>query len=528
MRLSAYPAAAMDVVVARQASARMGDEAAALMFLQATEPPVDAGVRVLTGPSAVRGTAYASLGLGGLPSRIGRLADGMIYGLACEEQALRLPILAGALAATLESGKQCALLTPADPGMLLRKARLAGFALERPLKEGRLAVFQVAGDAAKHLFRIGVEGYLAQLQRAFSQREAFVVLDHADALFMLSDPGAAAEAAKRHLAWSASQGHTLLALFAPAAHAAREFLALRLVAENFGGFAIAKPSHGAPVLEIRHWFGAEGASPRQSFALRWAGASALGVEPAPRALDHGELTPAESVIWAEDAGAITDALAAACSSEAATLVLPFQRPADYPIVCRAVAAVRAQARPSLRVVVHERAFRIRAAQALALMRLGASSIIPAGLSDAAARRIVDALHGTRFTRPYDTSVEEVEAQTSNLVSAAAHSAASFCDAVEGLLAASDGFEIESCLVRLELDQAEASRALALVRRLGRELVALPRGNSLWLFLFGCPARSAPAVLRRLFIAPLAEFCASWSTEHDAGRILMELRSLRDS
>jgi hypothetical protein len=320
----------------------------------------------------------------------------------------------------------------------------------------------------------------------------------------------------------------VLALFSPAAHAAREFLALRLVAENFGGFAIAKPSHGAPVLEIRHWFGAEGTSTRQSFALRWAGTAALGVEPAPGAPDHGELTPAESVIWAEDAATFADALDAACSSEAATLVLPFQRPADYPIVCRAVAAVRAHARPSLRVVVRERAFRLRAAQALALMRLGASSIIPAGLSDAAARRIVEALHGTRFTRPYDSSVEEVEAQMSNLVSAGAHSAASFCDAVEGLLAASDGFEIESCLARLELDQADASKALALVRRLGRELVALPRGNSLWLFLFGCPARSAPAVLRRLFIAPLAEFCSSWSTERDAGRILMELRSLRDS
>jgi hypothetical protein len=60
----------------------MGDEAAALMYLQATEPPVDAVIRVLAGPSAVRGTAYASLGLRELPKRISRLAGGMIYGLA--------------------------------------------------------------------------------------------------------------------------------------------------------------------------------------------------------------------------------------------------------------------------------------------------------------------------------------------------------------------------------------------------------------------------------------------------------------
>ena len=72
----------MGVAVAPQARVRMGDEAAAFSVLQATEPLAHAEVRVLAGPSAMRGTAYASLGLRDLPKRISRLAGGMIYGLA--------------------------------------------------------------------------------------------------------------------------------------------------------------------------------------------------------------------------------------------------------------------------------------------------------------------------------------------------------------------------------------------------------------------------------------------------------------
>jgi hypothetical protein len=498
----------------------MGHEAPAFAFRE-----VDAVVRSALPPG---GTAHANLGLADLPSRLGRLAEGMIYGLACDQQAVRLPILAGALAASLQSGKQCALFTPSDPKILLRKARLAGFALEPWLKEDRLAVFQTPGEAASHLFRAGVERFLAQLEKSFPQREAFLVFDQADSLFLLSDPRAGAEAAQRYVDWIGSRRHTLLALFTPAAHAAREFLTLRLVAENFGGFALARPSDGGPLLEIRHWFGAEGASPRESFVLRSAGNGALGARATAALRCPDQVAPVEHVICPQDAAAIADALDAARCSEAATLVLPFERPGDHPVLCRAVGAVRALARPSLRVVVREYGIRLRASQALALLRLGASSIVPAGLPDSAAKRLVDTLQGTRFTRPYDTDIDEVEAETTNLLGGEVRSAAAFRDAVERLLAAADGFEIESCLVRLDIDHGRPSKALVLARRLGREFAALIQGSSLWLFLFGCPARVAPAVFKRMFIAPPADFCSSVSMQQEANRILLELRSLRDS
>jgi cellulose biosynthesis protein BcsE len=533
----------MAVAVTRHAM-RMGHEAPAFALLQSTENQVDAAVR--SPPCVLVKPAHASLGLECLPSRIARLADGLIYGVACDQQAVRLPLLAGALAASLQSGKQCALLTPSDPAMLVRKARLAGFPLEQFLKDGGLSIYQVAAEAAKHLFRCGAEGFLSQLEPQLQPRDAFVVLDQADALFMLSDPKAGAEAAGRYLGWITARNHTMLALFAPAAHAPRDYLTLRGIAENFGGFALARPTDRGAVLEIRHWFGAEGASSRESFELRPQGGGTLGTRADAMARFDQELPPVDSVICApgavagatpawrswEQAESLADAIDAARRCEAATLVLPFERPGDYDALCRTVVAVRAMGQESLRVVIRERGLRLRAAQTLTLIRLGASSIIPVDVPDAAAKRMVESLQGTRFARPFDTDIGKIQEETTGLLRHGVTSAASFCSAVERLLAAAEGFDIESCLVRVELDGIEPAKALALARRLGRDLVALSRKDCVWLFMFGCPPSVAPVILKRLFSTPLGELCSGSKgrarLQHDADKILAELRSLRDS
>lgn len=503
----------------------MGHEAPAFAYLPGPEAAVDAAIQ-----TAVRSGVpahEARLGVGGLPSRITRLANGMVYGIACDQQAMRVALGAGALEASMQAGKCTSLLTPSDPAMLLRKARLAGFDLDSYLRADRLAIFQMASEAPKHLFRCGVEGFLAQLERIFPQRDALIVIDQADALFMLSESRAAAETAQGYTNWAAERDHTVLALFTPTPHAAREYFALRLVAENFAGFAIAKPSHGGPVLEVRHWFNAEGASARESFSLRWAGRGTLNAQAESPLRDADDLTPVESVLRVEDTAKIADALDVVRSSDAATLVLPFNDPADYVRLCRTVAEVRALGRPSLRAVIREHGLRLRAAQALALTRLGASTIIPKDVSDAGAKRIVDALQGTSFMRPFDADVETVESQTTGLLRRAPSGRSSFCDAVEALLAAADGFEVESCLVRLEMQRGEPAMAVRLSRRHGREILWLAEEQRLWLFMFGCAASNAPAVLKRLFIARTEEICSSWSMEHETRRILAELRSLRE-
>lgn len=456
----------------------------------------------------------------------------MIYSLACDQQGVRLPLAAGALAASLRTGKACVLVTPGDPAMFLRKSRLAGFDLGEHARSGELSVFQLAAEADKHMFRAGAEGFLRELELNVPAQGALIVLDQADPVFMLSDPRASADAAQAYVEWVGIHEHTVLALFAPSAMAPREYLALRRAAENFAGFAVARSGYAGGTLDVRHWFALEGASPRETFALRLHGGSVLASAPS-----NDELPPVDAVIsvggalpaaphcgggWQEVASHL-EALHAARRNEAATLVLPFRQPDDFAALCNTVAAIRAMERPELRVVVRECGRRLRGGQALALMRLGISSVIPLDVSDTGAKRMVDLLKGTRFARAYESDLQQVLDESAQALAGAASSTALFCEAVEGLLAAADGFDFESCLVRVVAGGADSAKLLAQSRRRGRDLLGIARGEQLWLFLFGCPQSALPAVMQRLL--PGRGGLPQWSAEFQTERILAGLEEL---
>ena len=517
----------------------MGHEAPAFALLQSAEASADAVVRtLLSGSPAVGTSGQPRLGLGELPERIDRLASGMVYALACDQQAVRLPLIANAILASVRAGNRCALLAPSHPSVLLRKLRLAGFALEAPLKRGELDLFEVSRDAGKELFRLGADTLLGQLDKHIPERDVLVVLDEADALFQVADLSAAVEAAQRYVEWAAARNHTLLAMFAPAPLAPRDYLNLRRIAESFGGFGLAKPASGGAVLEVRHWFGPEGASARECFELRLHGGPHR-VRADTSAVADDQLPPVDSVICAkaalgaaaasnacENVATLEEAVDAARRSDSARLLLPFAGAREFEPLCRAVAAVRALGRPALRVIVRERGLRLRAGEALALLRLGASTIIPLDVPDTAAKRMADALQGTRFARPYDSDVEHVLAETTVLLAKRPRRAAELRDALERLLAAADGFDVPCSLVRLEVRHLDASRMLALASRNAREVIGFAHQGSVWLFLFGCPPEVAPRVLQRVFIAPVEEISSRWDIRHEPKGILGALRELR--
>jgi hypothetical protein len=527
----------MDYAMGRHAS-DMGHEAPAFALLKSADASADAVVRtLLSGSPAVGKPGQPRLGLGELPERIDRLATGMVYGLACDQQAVRLPLIANAILASVRTGKRCALLATSDPAVLLRKFRLAGFALEATLKRAELDLFEVSRDAAKQLFRLGADALLAQLDKNIPERDVLVVFDEADALFQVADLSAATEATQRYLRWAAARQHTVLAMFAPAPLAPRDYLNVRRIAESFGGFGVSKPASGGALLDIRHWFGPEGASARECYELRLhGGPHGMRADMRPPASD--ELPPVDALICAADAlgsaaaskscevvGSLADALDAARRCDSARLVLPFAKAADFLPLCRAVSALRALGQPTLRVMVRERGLRLRAAESLALLRLGTSSIIPADVPDAAAKRMADALQGTRFARPYDSEVEHVLAETTAVLGRRMQNGA-FCDAVERLLAAADGFDVPSSLVRIQAGHAEAARLLARAGRNGRELLGFAQQGCAWLFLFGCLPDAAPRVLQRIFGGPQAEVSLRWDIRHEPEGMLAALRELR--
>ena len=227
---------------------------------------------------------------------------------------------------------------------------------------------------------------------------------------------------------------------------------------------------------------------------------------------EGALTPPEGRgrDW-QEVPSHAEALQAVRRSAAATLVLPFRQSADFAGLCATVAAVRAMARPELHVVVRESGKRLRAAQTLALLRLGTSLVMPNDLPGVAARRMLEHLKGTRFSRPFEHDLEQVLDETAHALPGAAHGVALFCEAVEGLLAAADGFDFESGLIRLAGKPCKG----------GRDLVCVSKGGETWLFLFGCPQTAVGTVMQRLVPGG-----CSWSAEFRPERILNELETLR--
>jgi hypothetical protein len=125
---------------------------------------ITAAIRAVVANNGPAVPAAAWLGLKNVPERIARLSPGMIYSLACDQQAVRLPLAAGALAASLRTGKNCVLVTPGDPAMFLRKAMLAGIDLAAHARTGALSLFQLAAEADKHMFRAGPEAFLHELE----------------------------------------------------------------------------------------------------------------------------------------------------------------------------------------------------------------------------------------------------------------------------------------------------------------------------------------------------------------------------
>ena len=120
--------------------------------------------------------------------------------------------------------------------------------------------------------------------------------------------------------------------------------------------------------------------------------------------------------------------------------------------------------------------------------------------------------------------QQVDEDTNGLLTRQPDSAKGFCAAVEGLLAAADGFDIEASLARIRFPDGQMASGARSARRFGRDLVAYLQGDTAWFFFFGCSAASIDKVLQRFFRAPLDN--AQCTTEQEPAPILELLGELR--
>jgi hypothetical protein len=457
-------------------------------------------------------TSFSQLGVAGLPSRLHNMARGMVYAIVADQQSIRIPLLARSAVRSLEQGIACILLSQAEPSAWVKKARLAGIELAPYIRDGRLKVFRHHPDSAKQVFRGGAEQVINELDQSIVEPGSLVMFDQADAMFQLADPRFAVEACQFYQNWVEENNLTLLAAFVPSTRAPRDYVTLRAISENLAGYAVMRNGPETAQLEFRHWFGPNGPNPRTNFGLHFDDAGLLTAWSAGRGAAAAMDTVMEIevatnramgdfVSTAQGWKAVenyADALSAVRENPAGTMVLHFSYAAEFRMLCQTVAAIRSFGRPQWRVLIRERGARLRIPHVVALMRLGASMIIPDSTDATQARLIAESFRGTLFTRGVEGRVDTVLEDLQGLDSKGLKSGIEFRQAAERLMAAGSEFDIPHTLVRLGLSQIGGDRISSILSRRGaRDMLFAEHDHSLWVFLFGCPQESAEPVLSRL-------------------------------
>ncbi|HYF58943.1 MAG TPA: BcsE family c-di-GMP-binding protein [Burkholderiaceae bacterium] len=482
------------------------------------------------------------LGLRGLPDNVVELARGQVYAIAADAQPLRLPLVAQTLRDTLERGLRACVVLPGDPAAFLSKARLGGADLDWWHEQGELVAVRLKADPLAVPFRNGPAAVLEHVDRTVPDGHALLVIEQAEPLLFFGDAAQAPGAADALREWAARRGVTVLATFAPGSRPQREAVALRAVAEDFAGHATMREHGDGAHLELRHWFGAHGAVPRGALPLRLASDGTLVSAPAPAVPDRPRADGVQQVVAVEKAlddaaSAVRDArwnvvptaaaaLEAARGLAAGAVVLAFGRETPLRTVANAVVALRRAASPWVAVVVRERGFRMRLAQQVALIRLGASCVVPEGQDDAALAQALRALGGTAFMRAVPDDLEATLAAAGTNTSPQLLVTRAFRDLVSDVLVASEAIELPHALLHVACDPAKAQQlgTLALQRRL-RDAALTVDPTGLWMFLFGCPASRAPTVAQRTFGRAFPEVSSAITVHGTPGTIAARIERL---
>jgi cellulose biosynthesis protein BcsE len=339
-------------------------------------------------------------------------------------------------------------------------------------------------------------------------------------------------------------------VFVPAEKSPREFVTLKTIAGELAGFALFVATREHAILDLRHWFGADGANQRQCLRLSRDARGRLQVMNSEhKALPTSSTSASvatttasagESVIAMIDAfetehrqasadwswvDSIEVAVARVRAQTPTTVVLQFSSADQYDSLCSAVRDLRKLGSAQLRVVIRQRGARLRMPMALVL-RLGASLIIPAGTTDTSARLHIEALRGTRFSRVCDSDIVQVSEDIRSVLNSDPQDAGQFRLSVERVLAHTESYDIEHTLVRLFAKPGQQDNALAIVEQLGRDFLVARNGVELWLFLFACTRSDVRTVLDRIFAESLNALFSDWSAVYEPQRMLAALEGIR--
>ncbi len=489
---------------------------------------------------------HICLGVQGLPERVARLDSGEMYAIACSDLSIREVLIAGALLCTLDSGRPAVLISAAEPSSFLAKAARAGFDLKRFVQRRRLQLLRQPQQAGEHLQKVGAKRFIDELDRAELAPGSLILFDQADPIYLLGDPPHAAAAMRIYAAWTRASGHTILSVFDALNQAPRQFVTLTSLASAWSGFAQISLINQRLLLDVRHWTCGAKSIPRECFEVRIhrrgkRDAISLRTEPLTDNKGSACLSAENTVIamrqtfdasmqvvmpdwrWLESHENVLEVVKA---HAVLTVVLQFCEPSEYEQLCSDVVALRKLGNSALRIVVRERQVRLRMPMAMALYRIGVSSIIPAQVSDSSALLQIEALQGTRIHRSCDSNIVRVQRELKAILESDLKDTVQFRLAVEYLLAQSESYKLEHTLVRLYLKPGQQKLAVEFLTREGRDLLIAVDGSTIWLFLFACARIEVRGTLDRVFASSLNELFNDRTIVNEPPRMLAALESIR--
>ena len=202
-----------------------------------------------------------------------------------------------------------------------------------------------------------------------------------------------------------------------------------------------------------------------------------------------------------------DAVVAACRyAVAATVLLPHRSADELPALLDTVRRLRAAHPHALKIVVREVGGQLRYNQELALVRLGANTVVYRNVSfSRLLQTLVELRNQTYARRVADEAAPDLLAQMKPDPVRGYLPLQAFCDAADRMLQRTEPLGLAHCLVQLPLLPQVAHLDALAACRIGRDGdIVSADAQSVWVFLFACRAPDVEPTLKRLFAVPLAE------------------------